>query len=136
MIKDSICRAPYLRNHVSHDHHVWYATVKWLYLQEFFHFFKNFDYSGCSEGQRGKKWPKMTKKTLLCLISQEPYIIWSSFMVHMCNRIISPRVFYIYSKFLFGVNNGVKGKKMAQSDKKLCLSYSISQEAYITWLWL
>ena len=31
----------------------------------------------------------------------------------------------------FGFNSGVKGQKMAQNDKKLCVLYSISQEAYI-----
>ena len=34
-------------------------------------------------------------------ISQEPYIIWLSFMVHMCKMIISPEVFFIFSKFWF-----------------------------------
>ena len=33
------------------------------------------------------------------IISQEPYIIWSWFVVHMCKRIISPGVFYIFPKF-------------------------------------
>ena len=73
------------------------------------------------------------KLCLLCLISQEPYVMLSSCMEHMCNRIISLVFFvFFYSKFLFfGVNSGVKGQKMAQNDKKLCLSYSIYQEAYI-----
>ena len=33
------------------------------------------------------------------IISQEPYIIWSWFVLHMCKRIISPGVFYIFPKF-------------------------------------
>ena len=37
--------------------------------------------------------------SLACSISQEPYVIWSSFMVHMCN--ISPGTFFIFSKFWF-----------------------------------
>ena len=87
-------------------------------------------------GSKGKKWPKMRKKLcLLCLKSQELYIIWSSFMVHMSNRIISPGLFlHLFQIFIFGVKSGVKGQKMAQSDKKLCLSYFISQEACIIWL--
>ena len=56
-------------------------------------------------------------------------------MVHMCNR-ISPGFFlHLFQIFIFGVNSGVKGQKIAQNDKKLCLSYSISQEACIVWLW-
>ena len=44
----------------------------------------------------------MTKKNCPShFISQEPYIIWSWFMVFMCKRIISPGIFYIFSKFWF-----------------------------------
>ena len=35
---------------------------------------------------------------------------------------------------IFRVNSWVKGQIIAQNDK-LCLSHSISQEAYIIWLW-
>ena len=50
----------------------------------------------------------------------------------MCKRIMSLGAFYIFFQILiFGVNSEVKGQKMAQNDKMLCLSYSISQEAYI-----
>ena len=35
----------------------------------------------------------------LDFISQEPYMIWSWFLVHKCKRIISPSVLYIISKF-------------------------------------
>ena len=58
-----------------------------------------FRFLGGSKGKNGSKW----QKTVCCAlyISQESYIIWSMFMVHMCNRMISPGFFYIYSKFLF-----------------------------------
>ena len=36
----------YLRNSVSYDHDFWYTCVK-LYLQGFFSFFQNVDFSGC-----------------------------------------------------------------------------------------
>ena len=50
----------------------------------------------------------------------------------MCKRIICPGVFlHFFQVLIFGVNSGVKGQKMAENDIKLCLSYSISQEAYI-----
>ena len=141
---------------------------------------------------KGKKWPKTTKKfRLSCCMYQEPYIIWLSFMVHRCKMIISPVVFFLFSKLwlfrllgrlkgkkwpkmpknsvrrafylrnhtsydlhlwntfekdnisecflyffqtlIFGANSGVKGQKLAQNDKNLFLSHSISQEAYIIW---
>ena len=93
--KNYIRHAPYLRNTIGYDHDFWYTCVKWWYLQVRFSFFWYFHFSGCQArrwgGWKGKKWPKMTKKNcLLHFISQEPYIIWSWFMVHMCKRIIFP----------------------------------------------
>ena len=41
------------------------------------------------------------KFCLSCSISQEPFIIWLPFMVHMCQMIISPCNFFIFSKFWF-----------------------------------
>ena len=80
----------------------------------------------------------MTKK--LCLVhftSQEPYIIWLSFMVHLC-KMISPVFFFFFFFFHFfkililWVVMGYRGdEKIARNDKKLCLSCSISQEPYI-----
>ena len=49
---------------------------------------------------------------------------------------ISPGVFFIFSKFWFsGLLGGgsVKGQKMFQNEKKFCLLCSISQESYIIW---
>ena len=49
---------------------------------------------------KGKKlWQKKNKLCSSCLLSQEPYIVWSSFMVHICKIIISPGAFYTFSKF-------------------------------------
>ena len=82
----------------------------------------------------------MTKKLSQSqFISQKPNIIWLSFMVRMCKMIISPGFvfpfFPIFSRFwVFGLLRGVKGQKMVQNDKKLCLLHSISQEPYIIWL--
>ena len=77
-------------------------------------------------------------------ISEEPYIVWLSFMVHMCKMIISPGIFFNFFKILifWGVVGvgweggvGVKVQKMVQNDKKFCRSScSISQEPYIIWL--
>ena len=65
----------------------------------------------------------------LCLfysIFHEAYIIWLSFLVHMCKLVISPDAFFIFLKFwffrLFGEWNGKKWPKM-------CLTL------YLIWLW-
>ena len=68
------------------------------------------------------------KVYLLHSISQEPYIIWLSFMVQMCKIIISAGVFFNFKILILQVARGWKGKKC-------CLSYSVSQELYIIWLW-
>ena len=51
----------------------------------------------------------------LCLsysISQDPYIIWLSFMVHLCKIMISPYVFFtFFSNFNFWHQWCKKGKK-------------------------
>ena len=65
-----------------------------------FHFFKILIYCVV----RVVKWQKMVNEKKLCLscsIAQEPYIIWFSFMVHMCKMIISPGSFFIFSKIRF-----------------------------------
>ena len=66
-------------------------------------------------------------------ISQEQYSLWSWFLVHLCKMMIGPGFFSFYI-FIFRAIMGVKGQKMAQDDKKLCLLYLISQEPYIIWL--
>ena len=83
---------------------------------------------------KGQKKVLNEKKTLLCFISQEPYIILFSFMVYMCKMIISTGIFFIFTKFWFpGLFRGVKGQKIVQNDKKFCLLPSVSQEPYIIW---
>ena len=55
---------------------------------------------------------------------------------HKCKMIISLGIFFIFSKlWYFWVVSRVKRQKMTQNNKKLYLSHSISQEAYIIWLW-
>ena len=65
-------------------------------------------------------------KTLypLCSISQNPYIIWLSFMIYMCKMIISPCVFSIFFNiFIFRVVSGVKGQKMTKNWQKWQKNY-------------
>ena len=87
-------------------------------------------------GGLGQKIFQNEKKfCLLHLISQEPYVIWLSFMVHICKMVISLGVFFFFSKFwFFRLFGGLKGQKTVQNDKNLCLSHSISQEPCIIWL--
>ena len=95
----SICRAAYVRNRTSSssDHNFWYTYVKW-YLQAFFSTFSKF----LIRGVKGQKSVKSDKKFCLShFLSQELCIIWLSFVVHLCKIIISPAVFFIFSKFWF-----------------------------------
>ena len=113
----SVCCAPYLRNHTSSNHNFWYTCVKWWYLQVSFALFWNFDFFVFRRVKVQKMAQNDKKICPLHFISQEPYVIWSSFMVHMCNRIISPGVLYIFINLLFctlifGVNSWVKEQKM------------------------
>ena len=116
-------------------HHILviYDTLVWNndISRHFFHFFSILIF-WVVRGVKGEKIVQDEKK--LCLlhsISQETYIIWFSFMVHMCKMIMSVGIFLIFSKFLFSGLSVVSGQKITQNDKKLlCL---ISQEPYIIW---
>ena len=103
----------------------------------FFSFFSELRFLGLS-GVKGQKMAQNDKKfCLLHFISQEPYIIWSLFMVHMCKRIISPGIFFfIFFKILIFLWwwEGVKGAKNDPKWPKV-MSHSVSQERYIIWLW-
>ena len=77
------------------------------------------------DSERAKNSQKWQENTyLLHLIFQEPYIIWSTFIVHICKRIISSGSFFFFSKIWFLGSLGGKRKKMAENDKKI-LSVSL-----------
>ena len=146
MTKNSVCHAPYLRNHTLHDFRLWYTSVKGWYLQVFFfccccffHFFKVliFQVFIWVKGQK-KLAPKEKKFCLLRSMSQEACIVWLWYLVHTCKMMTSLDAFFIFSKFLFFrflIVRGVKGQKMAQSDQKFCLCHPVSQEPCLIWLW-
>ena len=118
--KNFVHHAPYLRNHTSYD------NISTFF---FFHFFKTLIFWVVSwvNGQK----PVQTTKHFFCLlhsISQEPYLIWLSFVVNMCNLIICQGVFFIFLKIWF---SGSRGQKSAQNDETFCQSPSISQKPYI-----
>ena len=120
-----ICHAPYLRNSIVYDHDFWYTCVECI-SWSFFHVFKILIF-GAVRRVKGQKMAQNDKKlSPSCLISQEPYIKWSSFMVHICKRIISPGFVYIFYQFKFwGSIAGQKGKKWSKTTKKYvcCTSY-------------
>ena len=103
------------------------------FFSYFFHFCEHFDFLA-PYGVKGQKTVQNDKK--LCLshsISQEPFIIWLSFMVQMCKMIISLDVFFSVTTSIFQVVKGLKGQKMAQNIENFCLSHLIFQELYIIW---
>ena len=75
---------------------------------------------------KGQKVVQNDKKfCLLRSISQEPYLMWLSFMVHMCKMIISPGVFFHFFKILiFRIVREGKGQKTVQNNKKFCPSHA------------
>ena len=76
----------YLRNNTSYRH-LWCTSVKWYY--QAFVFFKILIF-GVVRRDKGQKMAQNDKKLCpLYFISQEPYMIWSWFMAHMCKRIVS-----------------------------------------------
>ena len=147
MTKNYVSHALNLSNHTSYDCYLWYAFVKCLYFQMFiFHFFKILIFWVVSLVKRQKMTQNNKKFCLLRSVSQELYTMWLSFMVHMC-KIISLQAlllllllfllffFHFLKILILGIARWVIGQKMAQNDKKFCLSHSIPQEPCIIWLW-
>ena len=102
-----------------------------------FHFFKILIFWVVRAVKSQKMVQNVKKLCLSRLICQEPYIIWLSFMLHLCKMMISPGIFFHFFSFkilTFWVARGVKGQKTVQNDKKICPLHSISQEPYIIWL--
>ena len=113
--KKSVCCAFYFRNHISYGLHLWYTCMyKRIISPGFFLISSKFWFSGSLGWAKGQKVAQNEK--IFCLshsASQEPYIIWLWFLVHMC------KIFFIFSEFwFFRFSGGYKGKK----DPKLPIS--------------
>ena len=140
---NSIHHMPYLRNSIAYDHDSWYTCIKW-YLQVFFFsvFFSVFIFQAV-RGVKGQKIAQNDKKfCLVHFISQGPYIIWLSFMVHLCKMMISPGAFFHFFKILiFWVVRRVKGQKWPRMTGKsvllsaLCTLYIRNHTSYDLDLW-
>ena len=92
--------------------HVWVSIHHLNLLHKFkimtsldaFFIFSKFWFSGLFKEMEGwaisQKWSKMTVS--LCISgSQELYFIWLWFLVHIYKMMISPVIFFIFSKFWF-----------------------------------
>ena len=101
MTRSSVRHASYLRNHTSYDCHLWNTCVKDNISRCCFHFLKILIF-WIVMGLKGQKMAQNDKKfRLLRLVSQEPYIIWLSFMIHMCKMIISLAVVLFFQILIF-----------------------------------
>ena len=96
------------------------SPVCFFVLFFFFHFLRILIFQVFRE-VRAKYSPKWKTKIISVIhLSQEQCSIWSWFLVHLCQMIISPGVFVNFFKILiFGVASGVKAQKMVQNEKKI-----------------
>ena len=78
----------------------------------------------------------MTKKYLSHSISQETYILWLSFMVHICKMIISPGSFLIIWKFwFFSLSGSKRAKKCSKVTNIVCHAPYLSNHTSHDLLW-
>ena len=92
-----------------------------------FYFFKILIFWVHRGGKRAKNSLEWQKILSVVLHVSGTYIIWLSFMVKMCNMIISPGAFFNVKILIFQVIEGLKG----ENDENFCLSHLIFQEPYI-----
>ena len=100
MAENYACHASYLSNYASYDCHLWYTCIKSWYLQVL-SFFKMLIFWVVKGVKEQKMVQNENKFCLWRSLSQESYIMWFSFMVHMSKMIIFPSIFFIFSKFWF-----------------------------------
>ena len=113
---------------------IWLSVIvhlsKMIQSPGFFHFFKVLIF--CVYNVKVQKTVQNDKKFCLSRSrSQEAYIIWLSFMVHMCEMLISLGDFFQYFKILiFWVVRGVKGQNGPRWQKILSVAPYISGVIY------
>ena len=93
---------------------------------------------------KGKKWPKMTKMSVTPYISGTMYHMIFIYGTHVCIKGQYLQAFFsfffFFTKFWLSRSlregKGVlKGQKITQNNKKICLSHCVYQELYIIGLW-
>ena len=93
MAKSCTYRTPYINM-------IRIFSVQWCHLH-FFFYFKILIFQVVRE-VKGQKMTQIDKKfSLSHSVSQEPYLIWLWFLVHMYKMMISPAIFFIFSKLWF-----------------------------------
>ena len=117
-----ICYPRYLRNSIAYHHDFWCTCAKWWYLSlGVFFSFSKFLFFGLLGRVKGQKTIQNDKKScLLHSVSQEPYIIWLSLMVHLCigNDNIFKCFFHFFKILIFRVvRRRLKGKKPSKMKK-------------------
>ena len=99
---------------------------------QFFHFFKILIFWVVRGGKKAKNGPKWKKIMSVVLhISRNIHHMIFICGTHVQNDNISRQFFHFFKILIFQVVRKVKGQKMTQNDKKLCLSCLMSQEPYI-----
>ena len=98
-----------------------------------FNFFKSLIFGVVSEVKEQKMALNDKKFCLSCFISQEPYIIWLSFIVHLNKMIISRHFFHFFQILILQVVRA--GKRTTNSWKWQKNSVALHmQEPYTIWL--
>ena len=127
MTKKSVCHTSYLINHTSYNCHLWYTSVKWQYLQAFFHFLKILIFRVVKRAKeqktvgwwKGKKWSKMTKNSVLYTSYLRNHASYDCHLWYTCKFIISPGYFFNFFLTLIFWVRGAKVQKVAQNHKKI-----------------
>ena len=119
---------------------IWFSFMvlmfKMIISSGVFFIFSKFWFSGLLGGKRAKNSLKWQKICLSCSISQEPFLIWLSFVVQKCKVIISLGVFffnYYFKILIFGLLGGSKGKNGPKWQIVLCTVYLRNHASYDSW---
>ena len=129
MTKNSVRCALYLKNYTSYGLHLWCTyPVCFSHFSQILIFRVN---SGVKGQKKKKKRAQNDKNSVMLHISGTIHHMIIIYGTLMENDNISRSFFLFFKILIFWVVRGVKGQKMAQNEKKLCLSCSISQEPYI-----
>ena len=83
LTKNSVCRAPYLKNDTSYDCHLWYAYWKSCYLQLIFSFFQGSDFLGF-KGVKMVKMAQNYKKFYLSHLYLRKHITYDRNILYTC----------------------------------------------------